>query len=395
MNAIEIINESIKVVILNTPTKNLESYLLKFKEWTKLKEISTFHGIRPIISEAFKKCQIFDKIIGIEFEYYTEFQKLQSIINLRNSIELEDLLIFFYEKGFIIIPCKGVLFNLKLFHNQTLRESGDIDLLLKKENIKDSLALFQSWGGDLLIDGDVIARNKETEFIENTLGNTNKYEIELLYKNINFDIHWEFNSNFRTSNHETYNIILTEIEKSYFIRKVLPLPNLKSIFLMILVHNGAKENWFKLKHIVDLLQFLTISKNLIKFSELINIAMNNNLEKNFIVGTNLILRTFPLDSELKKYIGRNNRYFFCEKAIISYWSIAKQWDTFNLRLKYEITQIYLKDSNFNLLKYLVNFYKSTSKFNPNDKKRLSIFFSNSGFFNFINKILYFLLVRTR
>jgi Uncharacterised nucleotidyltransferase len=353
MKSIDLLLEAIRVVSDKKDPTEFEK-LLDSSESTTFFDLISFHSIQPLFAEAIAKSSIENKS---PFSVFLENQQSQAFINLRVAQELHAIIAVFEAKCIEILPYKGVLFTNEIFDNQTLRSSGDVDLLFKKKDIRSVLEILIAEGFEF----DLVYKKAgfgNSEIIDSIL-NSNVIEVTLKKNGIYFDVHWGLHYDFYAYKVD-YDSFFENTRKAIFYGKETKLPSVETMFWMIILHNGGKECWFRLKHIVDIKYFMKKYENSLDWGKIIlkskDVKLYNMMLSGIFILKDIFKAELPieLEEELRNFDKRK-----CD-AIYAYWPYGTYWNTLFPRIKYEKVFISLQDEGFSVINYFYRFLKSYS-----------------------------------
>ena len=240
-----------------------------------LDKLSTFHAIRPIIyalleeypflfSETFR-----DKI--------ADFTRNQRKLHLRFQQTLAHLITIFETKKIAVQPFKGQVIENLLYPPYLPRESGDIDLLFKPQDMPHVLTIFEHLGYKPLIHQPSPFRAVNTEkTISYMLQSKFQYEISYSKNQEVLDIHWH-----------AYPPQLPIQDKDFLFEQWKDKP-IEFVFWTLLIHHGAKDNWVRLKHLMDFALWMHQFANTSDWTEKTRQIKEYGLEKTFAQGLFLI-----------------------------------------------------------------------------------------------------------
>lgn len=235
---------------------------VNISDWGQLYELAEWHQVGALLFDA-QQADSNREIPSSWFEKLRESSQNQAVFNmlfLRRSIEISKDLASDNIDAFLM---KGALWAWMLYENPGLREFGDIDFFLRKEQIAGGLK--------------VLARNNfEPDVYRKYLLNENKvarlyfdtdYQLPLtpITTDIIHSIEVQWNTTYPRYH---YSLTWTELTSQMMDFSVsgttLRVPSPENQLLMMLIHHGGVEQWDKLKYMADLVRLLR------KFAEQIN-----------------------------------------------------------------------------------------------------------------------------
>jgi hypothetical protein len=385
--------ECIKIAILNKSSEKLTNLINSDTfDWIEFERKLKFHSIRPIAFYAFsklnhKECCIPDKIT----EMLKHFSTIQTLNNLQYTVETIEILKKFKENKLEIIPYKGNLFIHELFENNQLREIGDIDILIRPKDFMQGVSVLKSLNYEYTSYLQIKNGISYDLAVQSMLDHQVLPELSFVKNIFNLDFHSELAPYFYP-----YNInieeLLDKLESKTFNGYQTLLPNSNAIFWMIVLHNGGKDCWVKLKHLIDLYMFMVKYSQATDWSLIFAEAKKYKLENLLVQGFNLLAQVF--DYKLPTYIVSQCKKSKPNNAILDYWDFAKPWTSIIARFKFERIFINLQDSNFKLLSYFNNYIKFYSIPRPIEEvKRFYVFPKKYTLLNFLVKAISYFYYR--
>jgi hypothetical protein len=214
-------------------------------DWAYVVEVCHIHGVSPLFYRSLKTLNQ----NGIPLPIMKQLQEhfyWNLAHNLRLDAELAALLDHFRTHGILAIPYKGPALATSVYGNLALRVFGDLDILIRKEDVQSGAELMASLGyqPDVQLDPKQMAAYMRT-FYELTFTATGKASVEL---------HWEI-----YSDHFVFPVAPLSIwhdknakdqcESGY--RSIPP----EKLLLVLCVH-GAQHYWGRLSWICDIAELL-------------------------------------------------------------------------------------------------------------------------------------------
>ena len=385
---LQILIEAIKLTLLNAPPDIFKELVnLPTVDWDKIHKLQEYHRIRPLFYEA---C----RLVAFQNDTVTRYKNLarrQILNNIASGGELGRLLTCYSENNIQCIPYKGVLFIDKLYGNRMLRESGDIDILVKPSEALKALKL-------LIEDGYVFdstfyeITETHDELLIELIERSQLQELSLSKElasgiRVNIDFHWAIGETFHLYNLEV-DELLEESRIETFQRKQLLIPNTKTIFKMLLNHHGGRGCWLTLKHFTDLIAFRNQYPD-DYFNNGNAWAKEAKMGKVFEMG-DAIVETVFLESE--KYAGYEPKI---QKQIFNYWEDVKSYDLFSSKLSHRNIYRKLQDEHLSWLGMAHQFLKYYSIPNKIERERLLVFPDRYVYLNAFAKFVSYLWYRVR
>jgi hypothetical protein len=137
---------------LNPPTAQRLSTLLKEDiDWTYLIQIATCHKVMPLLYQSLSTIGSEAVPPEILAQLHDHFRR-NTMQNLFLTQELLKLLEQFKEKNIPVIPYKGPVLAASAYGKLSLRQSGDLDLLVSAQNYPQAKALLLEQGYQMVLD---------------------------------------------------------------------------------------------------------------------------------------------------------------------------------------------------------------------------------------------------
>lgn len=305
--------------------------------WERIRNLTIYHRIRPIVYHAFNKIKVFNNVIQ-EFSVFCENQKMSHVIN---SVELYKILELFKASNIPLLPYKGLLFQEKFYSSRVLRESSDIDLVLAPAYVIDGLKLLLTLGysnryGDLS-EASAQVLIQESQGRQITLTKMLKSGVI-----VTIDFHWGVNEDYHLYNIDTRDFFSSSKDQ-HFLNSSFLLPSEIGVLIMILNHNGGRECWTRLKDIVDLYFFLENCKE--EYINLEEKASELKMKNIFISGQTIVDSILKekgdvvYDYNIKKVVSR----------VVEFWEIGSR-DMIKAKIRFVELYRVLQDDKYSYIK---------------------------------------------
>jgi hypothetical protein len=377
-NELNLLIEAIRVVLLKQPVDSFKSLAqAPHIRWERVKQMVAYHGIRPVFYEA---CRLAD-FSNVESEEAERFTRFQAMRNLITGKELSRILALLKLNDIKVIPYKGILFLEKLYQNSTLRESSDMDIVVKPEDAVKALKLLVSDGYAIhsKFTGEIILAEEQ---LFDMIDRANGREVGLVKEaasgfKVHIDFHWAFG--------ETYHGYTMALEELFeqaglvnFKGHEVYVPDTKTIFKMLLNHHGGRGCWLRLKDFCDWFAYQN-SYPEHNSSILRSWAEEMKMTRVYDVGHSLAQAIANVSANSL------NVQLPVEKNIINFWETSVHYDdTASPKIKRLNIYRQIQDkplSWFALLNKLVIYYSRPNRF---EKKRIVVFsdryvYLNAGF----------------
>ena len=244
-------------------------------DWAYVLDVSGRHGVSPLLYRSLKTLNQNGAPPPIMRQLQEHFYR-NLAHNLRLDAELAALLDNFQKHGIPAIPYKGPALATSVYGNLALRVFGDLDILIRKENVQSALELMISLGyqPDFILDPKQMATYVHT-FYELPFAGAGKAPVGL---------HWEI-----YSDHFAFPIAPLSIwrdknvkdprESGY--RSIPP----EKLLLILCVH-GAQHYWGRLSWICDIAELLRKFGD-VDWSGLLNLATETGGRRILFLGLGL------------------------------------------------------------------------------------------------------------
>lgn len=214
--------------------------------------------------------------------------------NLFIRNQLYQLLNVIEDKGIEVIPLKGVMFAESYFGHIGARATSDIDILVKKDKVYDTIRAVKQLG--FLQEGEGIPNHFHLSFSKHIPGS--KYPLTV-------EIHWDL---VRTISSK-FNVedIWSEAVPFQNYKMVKTLSHLHT-FYMICLHSW-RHNLDSPKHYLDVIQLIYVMKEAIDYEKLFRQAIRHGTYKRIVRTISIVYQEFPyLNKVLQLLIHTERKY---------------------------------------------------------------------------------------
>jgi len=214
----------------------------------RLMILAAKHRLRPILLEL-------DRHVGfLNSEDRTRLEALQ-LVQVRQSLtQVRELQLVIKEltlAGIDLIPMKGNLLVQDLYENNQLREAGDIDFLLKREDVTKAVIALKEQGYTLRSDVYPKAEVHQDELVRLLVDSPHQSELPLSNKTFSLDIHWGIAQPYFGLPLCTDQVFERAEHRPFFGANTL-MPSLIDTWWMTMIHHGGKEFWKSFRHVLEL-----------------------------------------------------------------------------------------------------------------------------------------------
>ena len=218
-------------------------------DWTVLLRLAAAHAVTPMLYTALREVSI-PHAVAEELRFGFESSAAWS---LAQSGELARLVGLFEERAIPVVALKGPMLSCHLYGDLGARTSGDIDVLVKREDVLRSRDALVSSGYRV---ANTLHWNSDSACLR-LRGNEMAFESPM---GVSIDVHWRLlPPNFASAFDEldAWESLRTENLAGRQVRTLAPGP-----LLLFLCSHGAKHMFERLGWICDIARFLMVTPNL-------------------------------------------------------------------------------------------------------------------------------------
>lgn len=227
------------------------------------------HRIRPLIAERINEFKVIftpEEIAQVKLISKPPILKQMNLTKVTFTVLTE-----FRNSGIYALPLKGQILSKKLFGSFSLRESKDVDLLINAKDLPHA---------DILLK----AKGFEPELEISNWQNWNLNWFKKTFKELEYyrssddtfvELHWSLFDQSGIFPKETRDLFLDAIDEYHFGNEIKFL-NDNDEFLYLCMH-GSMHGWFRLKWLIDIMQFLSNKSDNIDWDSLVNVTKRNKI----------------------------------------------------------------------------------------------------------------------
>jgi hypothetical protein len=271
--------------------------------WLALVRLARKHHVTPLVHKSAPA--------AMPDELRAELASAQAV-NVRRNLslmgELIRLLKLFEEHAITAVPFKGPVLTMQAYGDLSLRQCGDLDILIRPADVRKAKRLLLDRGHELMFPN---ATPRECEYLASMnereearyLEWHSEYHLIRQHGRLNIDLHWRINPiDFCLPFDEAS--LWSRLGKAQVVgREILSLSPTDT--LLVLCCNGAKDCWKRLDRICDIAELL--HRNLpVDWDSAIMRADSMNARRVLLLGLSLAheLLDAPLPTELLQMIRR-------------------------------------------------------------------------------------------
>ena len=215
-------------------------------DWIALIRLAMRHDVMPLLYRNLQKVcaeSVPENVLGPLRTRY----RLQEAQARRRTDELVRILPLFEEHDILAVPYKGPVLAQRLYGDLSLREFGDLDIMIRERDVPRAKDLMQHWGYE------VIYLKNSDQLAEHV--RTNR---ELIFDHradgTRLELHWRFALQSLCVKHDPERF-LQRFEMISLAGSQVPSLPLEVYFLILSLH-ATKHKWRQLKLICDIAEIL-------------------------------------------------------------------------------------------------------------------------------------------
>jgi len=223
---------------------------------SQLWKLMTEHKLQAIVQHLNKNFDL-DILVPLRRRLQRRSKKmiLSKLFQLKELISIQTT---HEQAGIPILPYKGMAIGILFYKDINLRDFGDIDFAIAKNNIASSAEIMKSLGY-VEIQGDSDFENLER---------SRSYHIDYSWVKYddkgriicNAEFHWQATNSALISPEEFEGLESKSQRTKILSKEVRLFSKLDNAYLMIL-HHGTVDGWFQLRHLMDLVVMLRSLSN--------------------------------------------------------------------------------------------------------------------------------------
>jgi len=313
--------------------------------------LANIHGIIPLVYKTIKnqkvliECKNFNILLSeLKIRYMEISQR-----NMLMSAELIRITKLLKQNHIESVSFKGPTLSQMAYKDITMRQYGDLDILINENQLAVATDVLQNSNYKLLYPQKVI-RNKTCL---NTL-----IDIGFLHKNINIELHWKL----LQSKHAGEDA-LTQIDgftKNVKINSYEISSLSDEMLLVYLCLHGSKHMWERIGWICDIDRLIRVEK--FNWKKSMQIANSSKLRLAFLLGLNLTNKLFdtPLPKEILDEIKKADIASLIEITIAQLNNSNKKEDSSIKNKQVFFYQLKLYDSTVNKVSFILHSFLKIS-----------------------------------
>ena len=210
-------------------------------DWKRAFDLAAWHNIRPIFFEALRQYKP-DTVPSELLQNLTSFCRQLTVGTLSKLVQLKELTENFERENIQLVLHKGIHYA-SFYKNLGHREFGDIDVFVKKTDLKKAIQLMLDLGYKSYIEYENIASVEAEELM--------KFDHHLQFTHHEgkafVEVHWKSHVHEVDFSLGYENIKINSLN--------LTVPSEETVAILMTAHHGKVENWERIKYLLDLAIF--------------------------------------------------------------------------------------------------------------------------------------------
>lgn len=316
-------------------------------DWKTVLTICRNHCIRPVAYKILIGLRIPGTIAAvIKEEYFIVIAKCW-----QHAIETERLITLLKEHNIQAVPYKGTAFSKQFYGDLVSRESTDIDLIIKPEDLGKAIPVFKADG--YLPESELMYEFFGSKYFKYHKDfNFNKFRKR--EREFHIELHGRIIENSIGIAGKVNDLIYKECGKLVLINTELIVLNPNIHYMAVIIHHGIRDIFRSLKAVADISQLTTNNNNELN-RELINEYVSSlHISKVFALGNIISEKVFGIamvDNFNYKIPSKKVNYFI--SRLLS--TTALNLHPLKSMMQYFIIHLYLCDSFTGKIKVISSF----------------------------------------
>jgi hypothetical protein len=279
---------------LNTPGKvsRIRRLAQGGIDWSYLIRAARRHGVMPLLYWNLKEIHFKTVPEGVLKELCNDY-RINMIRNLFLSGKLFNLLDLFQSNGISVIPYKGPTLSALAYGDICLRQFGDLDFMIRRDDVLRAKELLLSEG---YRPEYVLPPDQELAYLQHEC----EYNFFDGHRNILVELHWDILQKY-FSCHFDVNKLWDDLKAVSLLSRQVMTVSPEQLLLILCLHNGGKHQWGTLEWICDIAQLIGVRKDL-NWERILDNAFRSGIERILFLGLYLAKDMLGADipSEINK-----------------------------------------------------------------------------------------------
>lgn len=315
----------------------------KINDWQKVISLAAFHRVTALLYINLKKTCL-DSVPHEIINQLKKIYKDNAVWNFSTSITLLKIIDLFKKKNIQAIPFKGPVIAEKAYGDLNLRSFGDLDILVKKNDVIAAQDLLIQYGYKAEF---TLSPKHEQKYLEH------ENSFSFYHKNnLSIDLHWEITGRYLLR-HIYFESFENRLQTTSFLeKKIVCIPD--DIMLVYLCVHGTSHCWDKLEWLccfVELVKKQDEKTILSVFSLAKKMGARRIFLLGLYLGQNILNAEYP--EQITKTIVFDQGIVKCANIIKKQIFKQKTYSDGDASWRFSPVHILIRDSYFDRLRYLI------------------------------------------
>jgi hypothetical protein len=254
-------------------------------DWPYLIRTARRHGVMPLLYWNLKETHFETVPEGVMNELCNGY-RINMIRNLFLTNKLFNLLDLFQSNGISVIPYKGPTLSAFAYGDICLRQFGDLDFMIRRDDVLRAKELLLSEG---YRPEYVLPPDQELAYLQHEC----EYNFFHDHRNILVELHWDIVQKY-FSCHFDVDKLWDDLKPVSLLGKEVMTLSPEKLLLVLCVHNGGKHQWGTLGWICDIAQLIGVRKDL-DWERILDDAFRSGIERILFLGLYLTKSMLGVD----------------------------------------------------------------------------------------------------
>ncbi|WP_321422019.1 nucleotidyltransferase family protein [uncultured Methanobacterium sp.] len=266
-------------------------------DWDYLLKITSKHKLQQIVYWQLNQICA-DEVPSEYIQNFKQFLKNNSRKNLFFTKELINIIQSLNVNNIKSIPYKGPVLAQQVYGNIVMRQFGDIDFFVKKENVLSIKEILISKGYKPEFDLDSA---QEQNYLDS------QRELKFFHedKGISLELHWKFSGIFLNLSSNAEKLFLKDQNSLSLGGVTLPKLSPENLILILSIHN-ASHHWSRLAWLVDIATLINNQK--IDWKRVLKISEELSIQRILFINLYLcqVLLNLKLENDISQLLSSNS-----------------------------------------------------------------------------------------
>ncbi|EKF86353.1 nucleotidyltransferase family protein [Methanobacterium formicicum] len=269
--------------------KKIISLVRSGLDWEYLLKLAVKHKLQQLLYWQINQISLVELPPEV-FKYLSIFFRNNATKNLFYMKEILNIVNMLSEMDIISFPYKGPILAQQVYGNLSMRQFGDLDLLVRKEDVTPIKKILISQGYKPEFDLDPIQER-------NYLNSQRELKFINEIKGVSLELHWKFSGIFLNLPRNAEKLLLDNLNSINIGGVSIPIISPENMVLILSIHN-ASHYWSRLSWLADIATLIDNQK--IEWAYVLETAQKLSIKRILLI--NLYLCHILLDLKLDKNI---------------------------------------------------------------------------------------------